>query len=95
MENLRIKFLPGKQREFLEKVYRASGLNTDKLAEFVKVHPRSFRDWKREKLTMTLFALELFCEMFKISLPERKESLILRWRNNSGTMYYYLKFNSG
>ena len=80
MENLRIKFLSGKQKEFLEKVYKVSGLNTNKLAEFAKVHPRSFMDWKREKLTMTLSAAELFCEMFKISLPERKESLILRWQ---------------
>ena len=80
MENLRIKFLPNKQKEFLDTVYRVSGLNTDRLAEFAKIHPRSFRDWKRERLTMTLFAAELFCEMFKIFLPEEKASLISRWQ---------------
>lgn len=77
---MRTKFLPGQQQEFIESVYIKSGLTTNQLAELAQVHPRSFRDWRREKLTMTLFAAEFFCKKFEVVLPEDKGILIDRWQ---------------
>ena len=70
MENLRIKFLPNKQKEFLDTVYRVSGLNMidwQNLQKFIREAPGIE---KRE--TNTTLAAELFCEMFKIFLPRKK-----------------------
>src|SRR3990167_6973359 len=78
--DIRIKFLPDQQREFIEKLYIKNGLTTNQLAKLAKVHPRSFGDWRREKLTMTLSAAELFCKKFNLALPEEKEILITRWK---------------
>ncbi len=79
MENLRIKFLPGNQKAFIQELYRRSGFSTKQLADIAGVHQRSFIDWRREKLTMSLAAAELFCEKFEINLPEDKKALISRW----------------
>lgn len=75
----RIVFLKGQQRNFIELAHRKSGYSIDRLAEIAHVHPRSFRDWKREKLTMTLTAAERFCELFNILLPEDKNIMLARW----------------
>lgn len=80
MDNVRIKFLPSQQKQFIKRVYSLSKLSTNKLADIANVHPRSFRDWRREKLTMTLSAAEKFCKQFNLSLPEQREVLIERWR---------------
>lgn len=79
MEN-RIKFLPKQQRRFIEQVYIISRLSTKELAKIAGVHPRSFIDWRNERLTMTLRAAELFCKKFNHVLPEEKETLINRWK---------------
>lgn len=76
----RLKFLPDKQKEFLLKVQIKSNLSTDELAKFAGVVPRSFRDWKREKLTMSLKAANIFYKKFGVSLPENKQLLINRWK---------------
>ncbi len=80
MDNLRIKFLPGQQNEFIERIYMESKLSTKELANIVGIHRRSFSDWRRDKLNMTLFAAELFCKRLNINLPEEKTILIDRWR---------------
>lgn len=80
MKKLRIAFLPGQQEEFINKVYEVSKYNTNQLAQLANVHPRSFRDWRREKLTMTLSAAQLFCNEFNLKLPEGKEMMIARWK---------------
>lgn len=80
MENLRIKFLPGQQRAFIATIYAKSGFSTKQLAKIVGIHPRSFIDWRREKLTIPLLAAELFCKQFNISLPEDKDIMVMRWQ---------------
>lgn len=82
MDNLRIQFLPGEQKDFLQKVIDNSGLSSKELAALAKVHPRSFLDWRREKLRMTLFALTLFSHKFSITLPESLESMKKRWKES-------------
>lgn len=79
MQKIRIKFYPGEQRKFIENVYKRSAYSTNALAGIAGVHPRSFRDWRREKLTMTLAAAELFCNKFNLKLPEDKKVMIERW----------------
>lgn len=77
---IRLKFLPGDQEKFLLQVTKQSGLSTDRLAGLTGVTPRSYRDWKRGRLNMSLKAAEVFCEEFRVVLPERKEALMTRWK---------------
>ncbi len=69
----RARFLNGEQKKFLELV--RSKLNTDSngLAKIVGVSSRTIRDWKREKLTISLPALEKFCLMAKVGRPDNIE----------------------
>ena len=76
----RVRFLPGNQTAFIEKVYRKTGFSTKQLADLIGIHPRSFFDWRKEKLTMTLHAVEYFVTTYDISLPEDKEVLLARWQ---------------
>lgn len=76
---IRIKFLSGEQKIFLVEVARRSNLSTNELAKIAGVVPRSYRDWKREKLNMTLEAAEIFCDKFRIRLPEKKDLMVERW----------------
>lgn len=80
MENIRLKFISGQQKNFLDEVFNKSEFSTKALAKIANIHPRSFRDWKREELTMTLSAAEKFVTLFKVSLPEDKKILIHRWQ---------------
>lgn len=80
MKNPRIKFLPTQQEIFLNEVYARSGLSTQQLSQLVGIHPRSFIDWRKEKLTLPLRAAEIFCKEFGLYLPEDKEIMILRWK---------------
>lgn len=78
---IRIKFLLGKQKEFLLEVAKRSNLSTDELAKLAGIVPRSYRDWKREKLNINLEAAEFFSNKFGVILPEKKELMIERWLN--------------
>jgi len=75
----RIKFLKGEQKKFLVSVQNNCGLNVDGLAEIAQITPRSFRDWKREKLCMTVKSAEKFSTLYKVSLPEDIEVMKTRW----------------
>lgn len=81
MDKMRLKFLSGQQTKFLEDVCSKSGLSTKSLARIVAVHSRSFRDWKREKLTMTLMAAEQFMKLFSVNLPEDNKIMVQRWQH--------------
>lgn len=80
MKNLRVKFIPGNQKKFIEDVYYRTGFSTKQLAEIVGVHQRSFIDWRHERLTMPLSAVEIFQKRFHVNLPEEKEQIVLRWK---------------
>lgn len=80
MKNLRIKFLPGQQSVFIAMVYAKSRLSTKQLAKIAGIHPRSFIDWRREKLTISLSAAELFCSQFGLFLPENRDVMVTRWQ---------------
>lgn len=80
MENVRLKFISGKQKKFLDEVSSKSELSTRALSKIANVHSRSFRDWKREKLTMTLAAAEKFVALFSVALSEDKKIMVERWQ---------------
>lgn len=80
MDNLRLKFIPGQQKKFIDEIISKSGLSTKELSKIAGVHSRSFRDWKRERLTMTLTSAEKFVVLFKVFLPEDKKTMIQRWQ---------------
>ena len=79
MEN-RLKFKNSQQRDFLLQVYKASNLSTNELAKIAGVVPRSFRDWRHEKLSIPLKAALTFKDKFKVLLPESPEILVNRWK---------------
>ncbi len=99
MEN-RLKFLPGRQRNFLLNVEVRSGLKPDELASMVGVVPRSYRDWRREKLNMSEKAGDILCQRYGVELPESKTKMIERWKANRseigarGGREYFRKYGS-
>ncbi len=82
MNNHRVQFLPDQQRIFIEKVINISNLPIAQLAKLVKIHQRSFLDWRKEKLRMSLSAAEILSQKFKVILPESKEALVERWKSS-------------
>lgn len=100
MDNIRLKFLSGQQSKFLNEVSDKSRLSTRALAIIAKIHPHSFRDWKREKLTMTLTAAQKFVKLFNINLPEDEKILTQRWQkarrnaNKIGGLAMFEKYGS-
>lgn len=78
MEN-RVKFLNGEQNRFLLEVQKKSELKLDELAKIAGVTPRSYRNWKREDLCMTVKSAEKFSTFYQISLPEEIEVMRTRW----------------
>ena len=77
---IRIKFVEGKQKDYLAKVEKMSYLSTDELAKMVGIVGRTFRDWKREKLCMSLKAAKVFNKKFGMKLPDSEVEMIERWR---------------
>ncbi len=65
----RVLFPKGNQRKFLQKVLSSLLLPQSKIASMLKIHPRSFSDWLREKNTMTLSSLETLCTLCKLPRP--------------------------
>lgn len=76
----RLKFPPGKQRKFLEKVLQKSRLTTSELARILSVSSRTVRDWKREKYCISTRAINLFHKELGIEMPAEKEKYIASWR---------------
>ncbi|OGM77015.1 hypothetical protein A2210_02830 [Candidatus Woesebacteria bacterium RIFOXYA1_FULL_40_18] len=74
-----LKFRDGEQKLFIEKVIQKSDLNINRLASIVAISPRSFRDWRREKLSISKSAALLLRERFNIEFPEKIEALQDRW----------------
>ena len=74
----RVKFRKGEQIRFLKKIEHISGLNRSKLADIARIVTRSYCDWRREKLCMSLFALRTYSVRFGVKLPESEEGLVKR-----------------
>jgi len=77
-----LKFLPGKQRIFIETVIRKGYSNINELSTLVSISKRSFADWKNEKMSISKSAAILLSKKFDVVLPEKLEILENRWRLN-------------
>jgi len=76
----RVRFLPGQQQQFLSKIGEVSRFSSDDLAAIAGVVGRSYRDWKRGKLNMSLKASRKLSLKFDVPLPEKEFALITRAR---------------
>lgn len=89
----RVKFLPDKQREFLERVYNESQLSWQKLGLISGVSSRTLRDWRREKYTGSYEVLLHLSKKFNIKLPEELDVLGDYWYVSKGARKGALRRN--
>lgn len=76
---LRLKFLPGQQKLFLDKLESMSGFNSDKLGSIVGVTGRTYREWKCGRSCIPKEVAEKFCMQFGIQLPIPLEEATQNW----------------
>lgn len=76
---IHLKFLPGDQTKFIENILNESGLSIEQISNIVSVSSRNFRDWKREKITISKEAAVYLSERYNIKFPEKIEDLEKRW----------------
>lgn len=65
----RVVFPSGKQKAFVLDMKEKLGIDIEALAKLLKVHPRTLRDWRREKFLMPLSALKTLCKLTNSSFP--------------------------
>jgi len=97
----RLKFCKkGEQKEYLIRVEKASGLDSEELAREVGVVSRSYRDWKREKFNIPKKAAEIFIEKYGVVPPEKIFKMKARWLKARrvdwvrGGLNYYIKYGN-
>jgi hypothetical protein len=83
--NKRAVFPRGQQSQFLEDVKNRLDISLVGLARLAGVHVRSVTDWRREKFSMSMFALEALCEEAGINLPKNIEIRDPFWYTSLGS----------
>ena len=86
----RVAFPKGKQEKFLKVIQNKLGLSLKDFAKLSGVHKRTMSDWKREKLLMSLVALNRMCRRAKISLPKNIEIKSPFWYTKKGAKIGWL-----
>lgn len=66
----RAKFLPEKQRFFLERCQTKMHMTNAEFANFLKIHIRTFTDWKREKFLIPLSSVKKLCQKTHQPFPQ-------------------------
>ena len=66
----RILFSEGEQKFWIEKIIEESELSITQLAEICSVSPRTFRDWRSERFSISSEAAILLEERFGVFLPQ-------------------------
>jgi len=69
----RIKFRPGEQRKFFEKVLIRSGLSTREISRRYSIGLRSFNDWRREKYNADYEGVVALGNDFRVRLRNVKK----------------------
>ena len=69
LKDKRVIFPKGRQRAFLIKSLKRLNLSWHELANKIRVHPRTLNDWKREKYSMPLLALQKIREITNVKMP--------------------------
>lgn len=70
LKSKRVEFKFGKQKEFIEQSKKELNLTWQDLAEVSKTSTRNLNDWKNEKNSMSLFAVENICKKRRCKMPE-------------------------
>ena len=68
----RIQFEPTKQRKFIDRVLTNSKLPLSDLAAISKIHPRTLRDWRREKFLADFDVINNWAIKYSVSLDNYK-----------------------
>lgn len=68
LSSKRLSFPRGKQRRFIDRAVQVAG-NVEVLSRYLKVCPRTIRDWRREKFLMPSNSARLILERYNIKLP--------------------------
>lgn len=63
-------FLKGKQREFLLQSKSELCITWIELAEICKTSPRNLNDWRNEKFSMPMYAVERICQERCVDIPK-------------------------
>ncbi len=80
----RVFFPPGKQRIFLLEAKSKIGVPWTTLARLLKINNRTLTDWKREKFSMALRAVEIICKNANINMPGNIEIKNPYWYVSKG-----------
>lgn len=75
LKSKRVEFQLGKQKEFIVISKKELNLTWQNLAEVAKTSARNLNDWKNEKFSMPLFAVENICKKRGCKIPN---SIILK-----------------
>jgi hypothetical protein len=80
----RVLFPETKQKAFLLRIEKRLRLPPKKIAELLKIHPRTFGDWKREKFSMPLAVLKTLSQKTRIKIPSYIEIRDPFWYASKG-----------
>lgn len=100
MDNNRLKFPVGKQKEFLVEILTKNCCSCDQLALILGVSGRTVRDWRREKFTISERAVKKLCEIYNFELHLSLNDLKDNWKksvssaNQKGGISRYIKYGS-
>lgn len=84
MNNDRIDFPLGRQKDFIIKVQDKLNASVDDLASIANVHPRTVRDWRREKFFMSVVAGRALSATSHVSLPKNLKTKKAFWYTSAG-----------
>lgn len=76
---MKMRFPPGQQQQFLDRVKQKSGFSVVHLAEQLRVHPRTVRDWQRGKYLMSDDTAARLSELSGVALPENVRAIPHYW----------------
>lgn len=80
----RAVFPKTKQRKFLLNAEKRLALTSDKIAKLLKIHPRTFSDWKKEKFSMSFKALKKLSDKARLKMPSYIEIREPFWYTSKG-----------
>ena len=66
----RVEFPEGKQGKFILFIQTKLNIGVDELAHIAGVCPRTMRDWRREKFSISHESLKILCRKANVSIPK-------------------------
>lgn len=90
---MRVKFLKGRQKLFLNNVKKLTDLNWSQIAAICKIHSRTLQDWKTEKYQMNYESLKNLCRVSNVLLPKNIKVLPEYWSTKKAARLGAIKRN--